>query len=170
MSTYEVIVGNIGRTLTTESAKEAKQEYLDYVRMSKLGVGRASGEVVTLMRDSEPYREYRPKELPESPTHHRTLWWRGVETSYEVVKSFSIRVDFTYVRGSADGEWLWEAYYGAKGEHITLNLFDGNPCADPYLVLSGPVRKEVIRTAEHLLKEIMQSPHLFVLRTPHGQT
>ena len=169
MSIYDVIVGNIGRTLTTDSAREAKREYLEYVRMSKLDKGRASGEPVTLLRNGEPYREYRPKELPESPTHHRTVWWRGNEASYEVVKSYSIRVDFTYVRGSADGEWLWEAYYGAKGGNVTLNLFDGNPCADPYLVVSGPVRKEVIRTAEHLLKEILQSPHLYVLGAPHGQ-
>lgn len=164
MPSYDVIVGNIGRTLTTTNAKEAKQEYMDYVRVSKGSVGRAAGETVTLLRDGEPFREYRPKELPESPTHLRTVWWRGRAASYEVVKSYTIRVDFVYLQSATDGELLWNCYYAVERKNVHLQVFDGNPCADPYLVVSGPVQRDVIRVAEEVLKGILQNPHLFKLK------
>lgn len=59
---YEIVVGNIG-VLSITNLKEAKKVYREYVKMSKSGCSRASGEDVCLMkveynRTSEPIKEY----------------------------------------------------------------------------------------------------------------
>jgi hypothetical protein len=58
---YEVIVGNVGTTLTTDNGAEALREYGAWKHASKHGIGRAHGEPVTLMRDGEPWHEYQPQ-------------------------------------------------------------------------------------------------------------
>jgi hypothetical protein len=56
---YEVIVGNIGIVVTaTSNKKRAEKEYDEYVVLSKLPHGRASGESVILMENGEPTKEY----------------------------------------------------------------------------------------------------------------
>jgi hypothetical protein len=55
---YEVLVGNVGTVLTTNSLRQAQGVYRDYVAASKAGVGRAAGEAVGLFCDGEPIREY----------------------------------------------------------------------------------------------------------------
>jgi hypothetical protein len=57
-SNYQVIVGNIGTVYNGHSGKRAVSTFLHYVLESERKIGRAAGEPVTLMRDSEPIREY----------------------------------------------------------------------------------------------------------------
>lgn len=57
-TTYKVIVGNIGTVCDTDSFAEATGEYEEYVRFSKEGIGRSSGESVTLFEDGEVVREH----------------------------------------------------------------------------------------------------------------
>lgn len=59
---YELIVGNVGTVLETQNGTHALQEFGAWKKQSIEGVGRASGEPVTLMRDSEPWREHVPVE------------------------------------------------------------------------------------------------------------
>lgn len=56
--TYQVIVGNIGTVLTTDSVKEARHVALIYIKQSSSGVGRAGGEDVTIMCDGGIFSEY----------------------------------------------------------------------------------------------------------------
>jgi hypothetical protein len=55
---YQVIVGNVGTTLDTDSFRDARKEWLDWKRKSKDGVGRGAYEEVTLMEDKEPKKGY----------------------------------------------------------------------------------------------------------------
>lgn len=55
---FEVIVGNIGVVFTSGSHQKAAAEYNEWVNNSQLGIGRASGEPVTLTENGEPIREY----------------------------------------------------------------------------------------------------------------
>lgn len=57
---YEVTVGNIGHVYTGPSGKKARADFAWYVKQSKLGVGRAAGEQVTLCKDGEPIKEHFP--------------------------------------------------------------------------------------------------------------
>lgn len=61
---YEVVVGNIGTVYSGHSKAKATLEYNGYVRDSKFGPGRASGESVTLFIDGEIGRDYQPVEKP----------------------------------------------------------------------------------------------------------
>lgn len=62
MKRYEVIVGNIGNVLQTNSYKEAKDTYNEYVQQSKENYGRAAGETVTLFDNKidDVDSEYQP--------------------------------------------------------------------------------------------------------------
>jgi hypothetical protein len=51
---HQVIVGNIGTVLDTDTASEAVACYMSYQDKSLRGEGRAAGEPVTLMTDGEP--------------------------------------------------------------------------------------------------------------------
>lgn len=59
--TYTVTVGNVGN-IDCPTLKDAQRTYAEYVRQSKYGSGRASGEAVALCADGEPLREYFPPE------------------------------------------------------------------------------------------------------------
>ncbi len=48
-ASYAVIVGNVGTVYNGSSLKEAKKAYLDYVKISVSGNGRAGGESVNLL-------------------------------------------------------------------------------------------------------------------------
>ena len=52
-TTYEVIVGNVGRVYEGTSKREADKVYHDYIEISRSGLGRAGGEEVTLFVDGE---------------------------------------------------------------------------------------------------------------------
>ena len=57
--TYEVIVGNIGRVLSTPLKSAALKTYKDYVADSKSGIGRAGGQSVVLFdKDGEILMEH----------------------------------------------------------------------------------------------------------------
>jgi hypothetical protein len=56
--TWDVVVGNIGTTYSGPNEKQARNTYREYVLQSERGVGRASGEDVTLMRDGEIAQEH----------------------------------------------------------------------------------------------------------------
>jgi hypothetical protein len=58
MAKYEVLVGNIGSVINTDSLKEAQDAYDTYVEQSKQDRGRACGEDVCLMEDGEPIKEH----------------------------------------------------------------------------------------------------------------
>ena len=48
-TTWEVIVGNVGRVYDGECEADARAVYQEYIKQSKVGYGRAGGESVTLM-------------------------------------------------------------------------------------------------------------------------
>ena len=58
MNRFEVIVGNIGTVYDGDNRGLADQDFAAYVRLSKAGYGRASGEDVTLFVDGEPEMEH----------------------------------------------------------------------------------------------------------------
>ncbi|MBI4090865.1 MAG: hypothetical protein HY422_02475 [Candidatus Komeilibacteria bacterium] len=55
---YDVIVGNIGYVYSGEDATVARRTYVEYVRQSEYGTGRASGESVMLLYNDEPILEF----------------------------------------------------------------------------------------------------------------
>ena len=59
-TTYEVVVGNVGRVYNGTSKREADKVYHDYIEMSRSGYGRAGGEEVTLFVDGELEDSYSP--------------------------------------------------------------------------------------------------------------
>jgi len=59
MPNYEVIVGNVGTTYHGEDENKARQEYHEYVEISKNNKGnRVYAEDVILMEDGEIIEEY----------------------------------------------------------------------------------------------------------------
>jgi hypothetical protein len=59
MSTYEVIVGNVGSVFHGESRADARKTYQSYVRSSTETAGaRCFGEDVTLLVDGEIKQEH----------------------------------------------------------------------------------------------------------------
>lgn len=56
--TYDVIVGNIGTVYSGHNRREAERTMRTYIEQSQSNVGRAGGEAVTLMQDSEVAKEY----------------------------------------------------------------------------------------------------------------
>lgn len=58
MPQHEIIVSNIGSVFLGKNAHRAEKIFRAYRRASYAGVGRASNESVTWMRDNEIYREY----------------------------------------------------------------------------------------------------------------
>ena len=63
MSTYEVIVGNIGTTYSGPSAMVADAEFKYYKAASINGEGRASGESVVMMKNGEIVLEHEPQTI-----------------------------------------------------------------------------------------------------------
>jgi len=59
-TTYEVVVGNVGRVYNGTSKREADKVYHDYCKMSRSGYGRAGGEEVGLFVDGELEDSYSP--------------------------------------------------------------------------------------------------------------
>lgn len=57
---WQVVVGNVGTVFDGGNGFEARQEYAEYVAISKAPHGRASGEEVVLFRDGEIELEYQP--------------------------------------------------------------------------------------------------------------
>jgi len=55
---YEVIVGNIGRVYEGYNKMESEIHFDHYKTLSVDGVGRASGESISLWKDSEPILEH----------------------------------------------------------------------------------------------------------------
>lgn len=51
--TYEVVVGNIG-AISAKNRDDAVKTFREYVKQSKSGYGRVSGEAVCIMEDGEP--------------------------------------------------------------------------------------------------------------------
>lgn len=56
--TYQVIVGNIGNVYEGQSYKTARAKFKEYVGQSKLNVGRAAGENVTMLSNDEIEDEF----------------------------------------------------------------------------------------------------------------
>ena len=59
--TYEVVVGNIGSVYFGSLSRDAKKTFAEYKRQSERCIGRASQEVVTLLKDGEISQEFEPK-------------------------------------------------------------------------------------------------------------
>jgi hypothetical protein len=55
---WEITVGNIGTVYAGNSWQEANATYLEYVRQSQRGIGRAGGESVVLWYRGEIRREH----------------------------------------------------------------------------------------------------------------
>lgn len=55
---YQVIVGNIGQVVDTDSQSEALRTFDAYVELSKLDMGRAAGESVTMLEDGQPVCDF----------------------------------------------------------------------------------------------------------------
>jgi hypothetical protein len=64
---YAVIVGNVGCVCDTYDLVEARSVYRAYVMHSKEGVGRVSGEDVTLTANGEPIQEHMGHYDPSEP-------------------------------------------------------------------------------------------------------
>jgi len=47
---FEVVVGNIGIVYSGTSRREANKRFADYVRSSKIGLGKSANETVQLIR------------------------------------------------------------------------------------------------------------------------
>jgi hypothetical protein len=62
---YEVIVQNIGKVHEGYVKYKAIHVYKEYVVYSKVNLGRAAGEGVTLWKNGEIIKEYAPKETME---------------------------------------------------------------------------------------------------------
>jgi len=58
MSTFEVLVGNIGIVHETTNERDALFCARTYVDQSKSNRGRCAGESVTVLKDGEPIEEY----------------------------------------------------------------------------------------------------------------
>jgi hypothetical protein len=56
----QVVVGNIGTVYSGYNGADARIKYGQYVKLSKLGVGRAGGEQVTMFTDGEIVYEHNP--------------------------------------------------------------------------------------------------------------
>lgn len=54
----QIVVGNVGTVMDSDSLKECLQIYSYYVKQSKSGIGRAGGENVTWFKDGEIYKEF----------------------------------------------------------------------------------------------------------------
>jgi hypothetical protein len=63
---YEVIVGNIGRVHEGGNFIRACGVFVDYMRQSDKGVGRAAGEPVYLMKDGDVRREHTPRRVADN--------------------------------------------------------------------------------------------------------
>lgn len=63
---YEVIVGNIGRVHEGGNFIRACGVFVDYMRQSNQGVGRAAGEPVYLMKDGDVRREHTPRRVADN--------------------------------------------------------------------------------------------------------
>lgn len=62
MTTYEVIVGNVGSVLEPDAdEQEAHTAFEHYAKLSDEGYGRCAGESVVLFEDDEPIRKYDPR-------------------------------------------------------------------------------------------------------------
>jgi len=57
---YEVIVGNVGKVHDGYEYGKAYNTYLEYVVISRRGIGRCGGENITLWEDGEIIGEYCP--------------------------------------------------------------------------------------------------------------
>jgi hypothetical protein len=58
MNKHQIIVGNIGTVYDGNLLKEAMITYSEYLKQSKAGYGKASGESVVWFIDGEPFKEY----------------------------------------------------------------------------------------------------------------
>ena len=54
----QIIVGNIGCVLNTDSLKECLITFKEYKAQSESGIGRAGGEDIVWFKNGEPYREF----------------------------------------------------------------------------------------------------------------
>ena len=57
---HEIVVGNIGTVYRGGSYDAAFSHYRDYIGQSRAGMGRASGEEVSWLKDGEILSEYIP--------------------------------------------------------------------------------------------------------------
>lgn len=55
---YAVVVGNVGMVYSGDDCKTAHTTYSEYVKYSKAGHGRASGENVTMFHNGEIQKEF----------------------------------------------------------------------------------------------------------------
>jgi len=58
MEKFEVVVGNIGTVYSGNNFMQAQTKYTNYVELSRLNSGRASGEAVTLFHNGNIRSEY----------------------------------------------------------------------------------------------------------------
>jgi hypothetical protein len=58
MTSYRVIVGNMGTVYNGDSKTQALNDFHYYADQSMLGIGRASGESVTMFENGEIFKEH----------------------------------------------------------------------------------------------------------------
>ena len=75
-TTYEVIVGNVGRVYEGTSKREADKVYHDYIEISRSGHGRAGGEEVALFVDGEFVDAYSPVHDEDEPEDGLDFYYR----------------------------------------------------------------------------------------------
>ena len=104
---WEVIVGNVGKVYSGTNGFEARHIYSEYKGQSKLGVGRAGNEEVTMFKDGEPYWEH----VPKPPKQKRAARNR-------VVKPQPAPIDADKVR------WVFQSTAEATGSDIIQCCID----------------------------------------------
>lgn len=157
MSKYQVIVGNIGTVLDTDSRQSAAKTYGEYKRQSKEHYGRASGEQVTLFMDSEPLWTYEPKiKLPPIGEIRRLLIGlkRDIDDDYRASDDPEDNTPGMCVTIGADDEGCWSYQTGD-------NSYTGGAYGMPYWAIISLYRRsnctELARDAINQIAELQWS-------------
>jgi hypothetical protein len=131
MATYRIIVGNIGECWTGSNPVQAQKQYGEWIAASKAEHGRASGETVTLIRETHDsyatLREFDPNAGFFAVEVTDTF---GGDANYCWVRRYKIRATTTRGAIGKTPAWGngWRADYN-DGETARYNASGAAVCA-----------------------------------------
>jgi hypothetical protein len=118
MNKYSVVVSNVGTVYEGESIKAASWEFAECVTASKSAFGRFGNEEVTLFKDGEIEKEFKPCFFFVEFTDTY-----GVEVNYSWVTRFKVQADtFRHAITKVKREYF--RYYNGKVRHDTDDYGD----------------------------------------------